>query len=214
MFGKPSASFYASLPYGRTEYYRRKAIVQVSRVSVVHMGTKRILSGCLRHRAPAPRWPVSAELGSAAGCAHNFWTCWMYIAQALQSILFYFCIEIYRSPSHLLPHLLPRQSRCGRRAAGEPVQVQLLHRATCSPCTTMAMARLVSVTVSVIAHLSSLRRAREHRRKKSPVLIWCSKDLLEVNPNSSINLLLPSSNSLHNIAGIREFYDFLKTLHK
>lgn len=70
--------------------------------------------------------------------------------------------------------------------------------------------------VPVIANLSALRRARERRKrkKKSPIFTLCSKDLLEVNPNSSLNLLLQSSDSLYNIAGIRELHDFLETPYK
>lgn len=105
----------------------------------------------------------------------------------------------------LVVHLEPQQSLLGSKLQHP------MHHTSFSSCVTMAMEKLASIIFS--PHLSLLLSVQEHRKKKSPVLFWCSKDLLGVNPNSSVNLL-PLSNSLHNIAGIREPYDFLKTLHK
>lgn len=146
---KPSALFYAPLPSRCTECYRWKAIVQVSLVSIVYVGTTSALFGCLHHHASAPRSPLRAKLGSVAGYVQNFWTCWM-SSPSLAEVFFFhfcifFCIEIYRSPSHLLPHLLSpsvsvRPKGCGWArsssssaacAPAEPAQ----ERAAASPCT-------------------------------------------------------------------------------
>lgn len=213
MFLKPSASCSAPLPSWCIEYYRWKATVQVSLVSIVSLGPQRALPVSL----------LSAKLGSTAG--QMFWTCWMPGPSLAEVYIFFFffCIEIYRSPLHHVPCLLSlwvwgrlERCRCGSapRAPAKPAQEQAA--APRAPHILLLLCnygygKLASVILS--PHLSLLWRAQEHRKKKSPVLIWCSKDLLEVNPNSSVNLL-SLSNSLHNIAGIREFYDFLKTLHK
>lgn len=211
MFLKPFASFSAPLPSWCIEYYRWKATVQVSLGSIASLGTQRALP-----------W-LSAKLGSAAG--QTFWPCWT-SGPSFAEVCIFFCIEIYRSPSHHVPRVLSlwawgrlegcvgSHSSSAPRAPAKPAQSKLLHPVHHTPfssCVTMAMEKLPSVTSVLVCH--RYEGLKSIGKNKSPVLIWCSEDLLEVNPNSSVNLL-PLSNSLHNIAGIREFYDFLKTLHK
>lgn len=82
------------LPSWCVGYHRRKAVVQVSLVSIVYLRTTRALCGCLHHRAPAPRSPFSAKLGSVAGCVQNFWTCWMYSPSLAE--VFYFIFFLHR----------------------------------------------------------------------------------------------------------------------
>lgn len=123
MFLKPSASFSAPLPSRCVEYYRWKAGVQVSLVSIVSLGPQRALPGCLCSvPSSGARQDKCSEL---AEC----------LAQALQRFII-FCIEIYRSPWHHVPRLLSlwvwgRLEGCGwpcsssaPRAPAKPAQEQ------------------------------------------------------------------------------------------
>lgn len=188
--------------------------MQVSFVSIVSLGIQWALSSCL-HSVPCSG-ALQDKCSELAEC----------LAQALQRFIF-FCIEIYRSPLHHVPHLLSlwvwqRLEGCGWSHSGSAPW------ATAKPAWEQAAAPQAPHILFLLCnygygktgfrHFQSssviaMKGSRAQVKKKSPVLIWCSKDLLGENPNSSVNLL-PLSISLHNIAGIREFYDFLKILHK
>lgn len=211
MFLKPSASFPTPLPSWCIEYYRWKATVQVSLVSIVSPGPQRAL--------PA----ASAQRQARQHCRTNVLSllkAWPKPCRGLY--FFFFCIEICRSPSRHVcsPVGLGEAGGLrGSRSSSAPEPSRACWGASCAPHAPhlhlllwlwLWKNWLPSFPVLIPYRYEGLKSIG---KKKSPVLIWCSKDLLEVNPNSSVNLLL-LSNSLYNIAGIREFYDFLKTLHK
>lgn len=164
MFLNPSASFPAPLPSWCIEYYRWKATVQVSLVSIVSRG----------HRAPSrlpPLRPSSAALQDKCSQLAES------LAQALQRFVFFFCIEICRSPSHHTGSpvgLGEAGGLRGPRSSSAPrAQQSLLGSKLCTPCATppsppltMAMEKLASLISS--PHPSSLWRAQEHRKKKKP----------------------------------------------
>lgn len=183
----------------------------MSLVSIVSLGPQRALPGCLC--SVPSSGALRDKCSQLAEC----------LAQALQRFIYFFCIEIYRSPWHHVPCLLSlwvwgrlEGSSSAPRAPAKPAQEQAADPH--APHILLLLSNYGYGKTGVHHSPSSsvvAMKGSEHRKKKrkSPVLIWCSKDLLEVNPNSSVNLL-PLSNSLQNIAGIREFYDFLKTLHE